>query len=161
MRVQRAFVIVAIALGSVALADTKSEITACYRKMETALKAKNIDAAMAICSADFKWIDKSGKAMTRSQLIQQMKMQFSAVQKVEQVTNKINKLTTKGDQVITRTSGVFEASLKLTPDAKKSSKLKSVSTTDDTWVKTPMGWLLIQVKAVSETMTLDGKPVGG
>ena len=90
-----------------------------------------------------------------------MKMQLTMLQKIIQISNKITKFTVKGSTVVTTTDGVFEADLKFTPDAKKNSRLKSLSKTEDVWVKSPKGWQLKQVKTLKETMTLDGKPFSG
>ena len=161
MRVHQFLVVFGILAATAAVADTKSEIQAAYRKMEDALRTKNIAGVMAMCTADFKWIDNKGQAMTRAQMEQQMKMQFGGIKKIDHVSNKVEKVTVKGNQATTRTNGIFEATLMLTPDAKKSSKLKGGSVTDDTWVKTPKGWMLKQVNVIKETMTLDGKPFSG
>ncbi len=161
MRFHCLFAVGSVFVAAFCFADTKSDIQARYTKLEAAMRAKSPTKVMELCSADFKWLDSKGTSMDRKQLEQQIKMQLSAVQKIDTMTNKIEKLTVKGNTVIARTNGVFEATLKLTPDAKKTSRLKSVSLTDDTWIKTPKGWLLKQVKSIKETVTLDGKPFGG
>lgn len=155
------FVVGVVALTAIVGADPKSELTATYAKMEAALKAKDLAGVMKFFSNDFTWIDAKGTKSNKAQIEAQMKLQMSAIQKVHRATTKILKLTPKDGTQVARTEGVFEADLKLNPQATKPSRFKSVSITEDTWVKSQTGWGLRQVKTVKETMTLDGKPFGG
>jgi hypothetical protein len=77
------------------------------------------------------------------------------------ISSTISKLTAKGAEVIVRTEGSFEVSIPNAEDAKKNSKFKTVSTTDDVWVKVGQKWMLKKVTVIKETNTVDGKKVGG
>ena len=150
-----------LAASAFGFADTKAELDGMYAKLNAAMKQKNTAAVMAMCTKDFSWVDPKGKKMSRAEMEQQLKMQFSFMKKVTAVTVKIEKVTVKGAETIARTQGIFEGDIQLTPDAKKLSKLKSSSITDDTWIKVGGKWMLKKVSAIKDNATIDGKPVGG
>lgn len=154
-------VLAALLAALIASADTKAELDGMYQRFNTAVKQKNLQAAMALCTKDFTWVDSKGTKMTRAQMEGQLKQQFAMFQQITSVTVKIDKITVKGAEVVAQTQGVFEATVKMSPDAKTASKLKSVSKTDDTWVKVAGKWLLKKVTAIKEETTVDGKRISG
>jgi len=147
--------VVAAALG---VADVRKDLEAVYARLNSAMLKKDVASVIGLCTKDFVYATPSGANLTRGQMEEQLKGQMRAIKKVVAVTIKIDKVTQKGAEVVARTTGVFEADIVLTPDAKKASRLKSTSVTDDTWVQVGGKWMLKKVKGVKETSTLDGKP---
>jgi hypothetical protein len=69
----------------------------------------------------------------------------------------IVKITPKGDTAIVRTSMNYAMTMK-DPTTKKDQHWTGKSLTDDTWKKVGKTWKLYRVEAISEEMTVDGKP---
>lgn len=150
-----------IATCALSFADTKAELDAMYAKFNAAMLKKDLATVMSMCTKDFSWVDSKGKKISRVEMEAQMKLQFQFLKKVTAVTVTIEKVTMNGAEATAHTKGVFAGDLVLDPKTKKVSKLKSVSTTDDTWVKLGGKWMLKRVKALKETTTVDGKPING
>lgn len=156
----RRWVVGSLAVVAVAasVADVRKDLEAVYARLNSAMLKKDVSTVIGLCTKEFVYTTQSGENLTRGRMEDQLKAQMRAIKKVVTVTIKIDKVTQKGAEVVARTTGVFEADIMLSPDAKKASRLKSTSVTDDTWVQSAGKWMLKKVKAVKETSTLDGKP---
>ncbi len=144
-------------IATVALcgADARKDVEGLYGKYKKAIYAKDIKAMMAMTTADFSWTNPKGVKMERPAIESQLKTQFTMLKKITGFTVKIDKFSTKGDTAVARTTTVMSAEINMGNN--KTSKLVSTSVSDDTWKKTPKGWMMHSVKSIKDVNTLDGK----
>jgi hypothetical protein len=153
-------VLFALAAGASAQADLKKHFDGIYDELNEYVKAKRLDKAEKLFAKhghpQFVYIHADGRRQTSKQMLAEMKASLAPQVKVTKSTSALGKLVVKGSTAKVDTTGEWVMVMP-GPDG-KSHTLGGVTKTTDTWLKTPSGWKLKEVKTVSEKMTLDGKP---
>lgn len=148
-----------VLLSAAAAADDKSarkEVDAAYRKLEAAIKAKNIDGVLKLSTLDFTMKQPGKKPQNAEQVKAAMMQEFAMAKSVDEVKMTVTKFTVTGYTAEATTSG--KMSLSMYGQQGKTNKLVDLSTTKDTWVKGADGWKIKSVDVITDKMTLDGKP---
>jgi hypothetical protein len=112
----------------------------------------------SVVTADFVYVPAKGPKLSTTQLLSSMRSQFKAMGKINKSAQKLDKVVLKGDRAVVTVSSQYAMEV---PTAGKKSKLVGSSVSNDTWVNTPKGWRLKEIKTLKETATLDGKPIEG
>lgn len=150
----------ALAAGASAQADLRKHLDGIYNELNGHIKAKRIDQANKLFEKHghpkFVYIHADGRKQTSKQMLAEMKASLAPQVKVTKSTSALGKLVVKGSTAKVDTTGEWVMVMP-GPDG-KSHTLGGVTKTVDTWLKTPAGWKLMEVKTTSEKMTLDGKP---
>ena len=137
-------------------AEMRKTLGAQYAKFNQGLIKKDIKSMFSLLTPDAKFIEVGGQKTTREQMHQMMEQMLSTMS-LSKATSTIDKLNVSGDtaiaEVTLRSSGAMKG------QDKKTHLVGYVSKSRDTWTKTSEGWKLKQIVAVSENMTMDGKPV--
>jgi ketosteroid isomerase-like protein len=132
-------------------ASPKSEIQSNYNKIAAAFARKDVQTATSYCTDDY--VSTGAKGNTRSAaelrdyytpLLRQVKVNSSTIT--------IKSFTAQGNQVQVVAKQRSNMSF-------GSNKIVAESTFRDTWVKTAAGWRIQQNTIISESNTLNGKPV--
>lgn len=153
-------------LASILLAQTAADPKTTFEKVYNQLSTLTIkkDAAgleklfKITTTSDFVYYPTRGKKLTAKELIAAMKEQMRTVGKVAKSTQKLDKIVLKGDTAIVTVSAAYAMDV---PVKGKAGKLAGTSLTTDTWVNTPKGWRLKEIKTLKETATLNGKAIQG
>ena len=136
-------------------ADRK-EIEGDYARSCKAMKQKDIKPLFALMTKDATFKERNGKITSRSELEAMMKQMFTMLTYTE-ITPKATKWAWQNSAALVDMTTKSAGKMK-TPDG-KTHAVTYVSKSRDTWVKQADGWRLQQIEAVSETMTVDDKPV--
>ncbi|RYG37980.1 hypothetical protein EON81_05060 [bacterium] len=146
-------------LASAQQADPKAFFEATYKKLsdytlkkDTAGMEKMLKATI---TSDFAYYSAGGKKQTGKQLVSSMKLQMKQIGKVTKSTSKIDKIVIKGDRAVLTVSSVY--AMELPMGGGQPGKLAGSNVTMDTWVNTPKGWKLKEIKTGKESATLNGK----
>jgi ketosteroid isomerase-like protein len=132
-------------------ASPKSEIQSNYNKIAAAFARKDVQTATSYFTDDY--VSTGAKGNTRSAaelrdyytpLLRQVKINSSTIT--------IKSFTAQGNQVQVVAKQRSNMSF-------GSNKIVAESTFRDTWVKTASGWRIQQNQVLSESNTLNGKPV--
>lgn len=145
-------------MACLASADPKKEIQALYTKAAAAMKQKNTAAILAMATPDLTYKAKDGRVMKRKELETQLKSQFKVVKTVTKSSQTLISIKVNGTTAEVMCKSVFEGQIP-NPQTKKIMVLKAVGESRDTWVKGASGWKLKAIVEVSDTTTLDGKPL--
>ncbi|RYG49391.1 nuclear transport factor 2 family protein [bacterium] len=139
--------------------DPKAFFEDTYKKLSDYTLKKDMTAMekqlKAICAPDFAFYSSGGKKQNGKQLISSMKLQMKQVGKITKSTSKLDKIVIKGDQAVLTVSSQYAMDIPMGGD--KPGKLVGSNVTFDTWINTPKGWKLKEIKTGKETATLNGK----
>ncbi len=141
-----------------AASDARKSIQAAYDAESAAIGKHDVNATYRAYTSDYVSINEKGDKKNLEQSKASAKSMM-AVMKTLTVTQKVQTLTLKkSDQAIvtvkTHVSGATVG------DAKTAQKLLADETDEDLWVKTGTGWLRKRSKTLSQTMTINGVPIG-
>lgn len=157
MKLTRLLPILLIAGAALAATAQNAEIKACYDKLRKCMMSKDVKGMFALCAPDMTWTE-GGKTMKQADLRGEIEAQMKATQKYDELTFKLSKVTMKGATAVVDCDNVVKATI-LIQGAKKPSKIVSISTSVDTWVKGKSGWTIKSVVVKKSSTTVDGKPV--
>ncbi len=155
-RIRLSVFVVAFALAASAPAQNR-ELKAAYEKFRKAILSKDLKGMMAICTPDMTWTE-SGRTMKQVDMRKQLEAQVKLIQKYDEVTFKLNKVTMKGNTAVVDCDNVIRCTMMM-PGTKKPSRVGSKTRSIDTWVKGKDGWKVKSVVVKSNDMTMDGKPM--
>lgn len=161
MTVLLAAIIVNSTLVAPALADDKGDIYGAYKKLESAFKARSVDAVMALCTDDFTMVT-PGQVLATEEVKKTLKQSFSMMKKSPDFRMTVDKLALKAKSAEAKTIGVMKVDI-VDPEGVYGSKGAKHATnytivSRDSWVKTAKGWRMKETETVSEKMLIDGKP---
>ncbi len=141
-------------------AATSKALNGLNKQYANALMKKDISFFEKTAAPDFVEIEKNGKKMDRAAAIAQIKQFFGMPTKMVSASGKLVSFTEKGDTVTAITESKMVAKL---PGQKKGqwSTLKGVSKDEEVWTHKGGKWLIHSMKTISESQTLDGKPMPG
>ncbi|MGV3618984.1 MAG: nuclear transport factor 2 family protein [Fimbriimonas sp.] len=152
--------LVLLTSGAQAQADPKKQLQAIYTELDGYLVKKQVDKAERLMTQyghpDFVYIRADGRRQTYKECMAEMKASMGPATKMLKSRTRIVKAATKGSTVLVDTNGEWAMNMP-GPDG-KAHTFAGVTKTKDTWVKTPGGWKMKEVKTLSEKMTMDGKP---
>jgi ketosteroid isomerase-like protein len=143
--------------GPAATAQARKEIQAAYSRQDAAVAAKDVDGFVAIETPDAVDFDTDGTTETVAQGRQMMAQVMAAMKHCEasSVITGIS-LTDARSAVVTIKEHMVMVGA---PPGKATSTMVSEGTSRDNWVKTASGWRLKASHALTDRMTVDGKPV--
>ena len=163
MKTQRRIILAGLLLATAgtgtAQADTKadrSEIESDYIRTAKAMQRKDTKELFALMTEDATFKETDGSLTTRPQMEKMMKQMFAAMTYTA-ITPKVTQWVWQDNAALLNVTTKSAGTMK-TPDGKTHS-VTYVSKSRDKWVRQAAGWRLQQIEAVSETMTVDGKPV--
>lgn len=130
-----------------------------YRRMETALAQKDVNAAVKICLPNAQFKSKKMPTVSVEQWKQMAAQTLPAFQSLK-ISTRIDSLKVKGSEATAEISQTMEARV-INPQTNKVSILRSEQKSRDVWVKSGSNWLLKLSDTFSEKSTLDGKPLPG
>lgn len=148
-----------LALQSGAAADERAlrkALTPMYAKIEAAFRKRDVAAFMALTAPNFTGKQKD-KVVEGSKVQMQLGMEFAMLQSMDKVTMKMEKVTSKDGKAVVVNRYSFAGTV--APEKGKILKMADNGVTRDTWVKTPKGWLLLQLETVKSNPTFNGRPV--
>jgi ketosteroid isomerase-like protein len=135
-------------------AAVRKALDAQYAKFNTSLVKKDMKTMFDVLTPDATYVMK-GMVQNREQM-RQMMTQTMAMMQISKASNKIEKLTMKGEMAIVVAAAKSSGKMKGTDG--KIHPISYTSKTRDHWTKTPGGWKIKKIEAISESMTVDGKP---
>lgn len=137
-------------------ATVRKALGAQYTKFNQGLIKKDLKSTFSLLTPDAKFIEVGGQTRTHEQMHQMMEQMLSTMT-ISKATNTIDKLKVTGETAIAEVT--LKSSGAMKGEDKKTHTVGYISKSRDTWTKTAEGWKLKQIVAVSENMTMDGKPV--
>ena len=146
---------------SVVLADdqaVRKALDACYASMTKAFQQKDIKAYGAFLADQYELHQPNGKVLTREKFEPGLKRQMDLMTSLTW-GHQITKLTVKGDEAEAEVNAKFSGKMK--GDDGKEQTLVLDTALRDTWTKTTQGWLLKRGDVLTNTVSVDGKVVGG
>lgn len=153
-------VLLALAASAPAQADLRKHLAGIYDELNQHIKLKRIDKAEGLLAKyghpKFVYIHADGRKQDAKEMVAELKASFTPQTRVTKSTTQLGKLVVKGGTAKIDTSGEWGMVMP-GPDG-KSHTFAGITKTTDTWLKTPGGWKLKEVKTTSEKMTMDGKP---
>lgn len=158
-----AFVIALLGLTLVASADSlKAEIKASDKQICGAILTKNFPllkkSVLSGVTPDFVYIEnRPGKPLTATQMVSEMQMGLSAMQKITIATTQLLSYTVSGGTVVTKTNRTV-GGLVVGKDKKPHTMLSSGMSTE-TYVKQGGRWKMSKMVWTDGPMTMDGKPM--
>ena len=146
-----------VALAAVAAQAQQKEIVAAYKAMDVAAAKKDAAGIMKHFDKSCVYIDKGGQKTTFQALDAQLKQQFKFVKSATSKT-KLESLKPAGSKAVAVTSQAITIKL-ANPQTKKDVTFEQRNRSTDTWKKFGNAWRIVEVKVLSESMTMDGKPM--
>lgn len=140
-----------------ATSDAQRAIQATYDKMNAALAAKNVNAALAYQARDFVATDLNGQKKTTAQLRADMLQVMPAVQSLRSVS-RIQQFSLQGNTATVTVGETVRMTL-VNPQNRQKANMMSNGVSRDTWVKQNGGWRLKRSQSLSSKSTVNGKPV--
>ncbi len=144
------------ASSGISRADDRSEIQALYYKVGRAMSSRDAVGVMACGTADMVYIER-GKSLYGDQISRRMEQRFRLMRGSPRCRVRVLSLTVKGKSASALTSNFTEA--EVSGSGVSVHRVIANSTSRDQLVKTKRGWLMKSVFVLSDTMTLDGKPI--
>lgn len=133
-------------------ADAKAAFTARYAQLRTAFESRDPKAIKALLAPKFQSFDVRGEASDADEMIDDLgRFPPNADRKTEMT---IKSVATKGDTAVVEQT----RDIKLShpgPDS-AAHAMEIVSTSDDSWVQSPSGWLLASTATIDMTIMRDG-----
>lgn len=129
-----------------------------YGKIAQGLKAKNIKPLQEVTMPDYTVTVPGGKVIKREQMEAQFTTQLSFLQTITNASEKVSKLTVKGDEA---KADVQETISGVISDIQTQGKVHKIDTSTqyhDTWVKSHGNWLRKHTDIVKVDLSMDGKP---
>ncbi len=152
--------LVALAVISTASADLKSDINTMNTAVTKAFMKKDfvaVEKAMkAGLAPGFKYVE-AGKTQTFDEMFQGVKGGLGALSKITNAKAVTSNLKIKGNSATGTTTHTIEAIMVMD---KKPHKMVMVGTSKDEFKKFGKDWKMTVMTWGSQTMTLDGKPMG-
>ena len=146
----------------------KEDISKGYAAINSALKRKNVDSALAHMTPDYVSINKDGSKSTRKSMSQQLPAiltQISSLDartRIQQVKVK-NKTATVRQVTDTKLTAVrkIPGARPSAPQTTRTIVVTTQLTGDDTWVQTPKGWRMKQSRTLAQkqSATVNGQPI--
>jgi ketosteroid isomerase-like protein len=136
-------------------ASVKAAIEKIESKMTTAMKAGDLAYLKSVLTDDFIVIEK-GKTYNKAQWADATSKTLKSV-KILSVTMKIESAKDMGHGAILHTKSTLSGTF--TGPSGKAQHLVDNSADEETWVLTKSGWKFKKDMTLSESATLDGKPV--
>lgn len=130
-----------------------------YEKIAQGLKTKNIKPLQEVTTPDYTLTVPGGKVIKRQQMEAQFTTQLSFLQTVTGATEKLTKLTVKGEEA---TADVQETLSGVISDPQTQGKVHKVDTSShyhDIWIKSKGNWLRKHTDLVKVDLSMDGKPL--
>jgi hypothetical protein len=152
-----------IVIASVAGAqgDVKTQLARVYAQLNDHIKNKRIGKAEKLFAQyghpKFVYINPHGRRQTAKEMLAEMEASLGPQTKVTRSVSRLDKVEVKASTATVRAYSDYALQMP-GPDG-KTHTFTGVSRSIDQWLKTPGGWKLKEVKVVSETMTMDGKPI--
>jgi ketosteroid isomerase-like protein len=137
-------------------AAVRKALDAQYAKFSQGMIKKDMKAMFSLLTPDATFKEVGGQIMTREQMSKMME-QMMGTMTISKIGNKVETLKVKGNTAIADVTS--RSSGKMKGQDGKTHTVAYVSKSRDTWTKTAGGWKLKRIEAISETMTMDGKPV--
>lgn len=159
-----AAILVGFAMNSAsAHADDQKDIQALNTKLQSAFRKKDASAIEKLSTPDYTEKLPNGTTMTRAQITQQMKMQFSMTKAVNKMETRLSKVVVKGKMATAKSSYIYVGEI-VDPEGHmgpkgKSHKISVSGVGSSVLVKTPKGWLFKSMTSDKESMMMDGKPL--
>ena len=132
-------------------------IRAAYATADALYRKKDVAKLMKMLTPDVMYKEVGGKTMNYKEMDALMKQQLGNIQSIDAFKTTIKKLTVKGKTAQSETSMTLKG--KVADPQGKIHVMTSMSTTRDTWTKTPQGWRMKMIEALSDKMLMDGKPM--
>ena len=150
-----------VAVIATAQADSlKADIAKANKAIHKAMMKGDMDALAksmkAGMTSDFVYVE-NGQKQTADQMLQNMKMGMSQMGKITMADSKIMEVMEKGNTGTSKTKHMMSSSMK-GPD-KKTHKMAFTGVSHDSYVKKNGKWMMSKMVWVSQTTTLDGKPM--
>jgi ketosteroid isomerase-like protein len=140
-------------------ADARKAIQAAYDRNSAAGNKRDLAGSLTIYTPDYVSTDKSGKKTDLKQMHDQMKLIFGMF-KTFKVTQSVQSLQLKGNEAQITLKSHLEGTLS-NPQTKQAHTFTADMASNETWVKTPKGWLNKRSNTISEKEMMDGKPLPG
>ncbi len=151
-----------LAVGSQVHADDKAiqkALIANYAKFDQAFLKNNLTAFLGMLTPDYAHVEANGQRMDRTAMIASFKSERAAIQSPV-VQSKLQSLSTKDNQIVA-TVQEHLSGIMADPRSKEPHKLEIDATSKDTWVKQGSVWKLKLDQVITQTILVDGKPLGG
>lgn len=152
-----AAILLPFTLTAYAQKSEEKPIRAIYAKLDALYRKKDVAKLMKMLTPDATYKEVSGKTMNYKEMDTLMRQQLAAIQSIDAFKTTIKKLTVKGTTAKSETSMTLKG--KVTDPQGKMHAMTSMSTTRDTWTKTPQGWRIKMIEALTDKVLMDGKPV--
>lgn len=158
MTINKTILLAVAALAAVPslASDDRSGIQAAYGKLRKAFLTKSVATMDSVATPDFTDTER-GHTYNLKQTNEQMKQNFS-IMTVKQCDFKIKSLKVAGSKANVLVAFTMHVSL-VSPQDGKTHSLVISGTDSDVLVRAARGWLFISSKDVSQSATVDGKPV--
>lgn len=137
--------------------ELRKEFEAIYAKVDEAIKNKDVKALTAMLADDFTSKEEDGKILDREQSIAAVTQSMAAIKEVHSVATKIDSLKESNGQVAVEYTQTVKATIN-GPDG-NTHEIVATQKGRDTWVRTDRDWMIKQGENLSNTVTVDGKPV--
>jgi ketosteroid isomerase-like protein len=144
---------VGFALILVGCSSPDKQIRANYAEMDQALSAKDVDKAMSYFAPDTVQTDTKGKPIPLAAMKTGLQTMFNAASSVESKTT-ISSVEVKGPGVTVSMASKMTATTPLGP-------LVASSTSRDYWEQVGGAWKIKRSRSLTESVTLNGKPLPG
>ncbi len=141
----------AFALVLAGCSSPDKQVRAAYTEMDQALSAKDIDKAMSYMAPDIVNTDAKGKPFPLAAMKTGLQTMFNAASSVESKTT-ISSVEVKGPGVTVNSASKMTATTPLGP-------LVASTTSRDYWEQVGGAWKIKRSRSLTESVTINGKPL--
>jgi hypothetical protein len=162
MKILRTWIVVgALSVAACALAQGPKAIVAKHAaEFDRAMVTKNLAWFNSVSTPDYHEIDEKGNRIDRKQSMDQMKMAFKMMS-VKSCKSTVVSAKQNGGVITSVVSSIVTGMMKMDPKAKKMSTMKSTGRYQETWKNIGGDWKISELKILSSSSTIDGKPMKG
>jgi ketosteroid isomerase-like protein len=140
--------------------DAMKIIQAQAKGFDRATMAKDIGWFEKAAAPDYHDIDKSGHRMDRKAALAMMKQMFQ-MSETKSISTRVLSAKQKGNTILCMCETKMAMTMKMSPKAKKPSLMKSTMKYRQLWKKIGSDWKVSEIKMISDSTTVDGKPYKG
>ncbi len=137
-------------------AAAKQQISAEYSRLMKLIEAKDVGGIMKLCAPDCVFVEKNGRKLSVAQVKAEMTGEMARMQSIH-AEGGIDSCNINGNTAVCGTHQTLDA---VVPGQdRKPHKVHAIGHYKETLVKSGGSWLLKREDTLSESVTVDGKPV--
>lgn len=150
--------LLAISVAGVAVADgnavVQRQLNANYAAISKAFQRHDASKIEALLANDYLVVQANGQSLPRDHALQALRWQMKAMQGANW-SRKVRSVMVSGKKAIAIVDGDFSGTM-VAPDGKRH-RMRLVSTSKDTWVRSRNGYLLSRSNVQKSVATMDGR----